>query len=249
VSLKVIKHTTQPDVLLRAGGGYGDLHDIDLTYINRTDNDSGSFVGIQFGTTAGSVRNIRVNLDIVTNVATSDPSYGFYIAADTSNQAHRLAGLTISGRVEGDVIIGHTGASVLSGTDAMREIAIRDFIAVTQTHESIFDVTRLVDNLTLDNVYHSSTFSLTGTAPSTFRFNCIGVQAANLNCGVGFSGTTSVASGNSVAHSMQVAPTVVTVTPTVTGLSDIFVSTITTASFNINFAGGGTHTFYWTANR
>ena len=176
VSLKVIKHTTQPDVLLRAGDVYGDMRDIDLTYINRTDNDSGSFVGIQFGTTAGSVRNIRVNLDIVTNVATSDPSYGIYIAADASNQAHRLAGLTISGRVEGDVIIGHTGASVLSGTDAMREIAIRDFIAITQTHESTFDITRLVDSLIFENVYHATNFLLTGTAPSTLKISYLNFQ-------------------------------------------------------------------------
>ena len=167
------QHIQSCDVLLRAGGGYGDLYDIDLSYVNRTGNCSGSFIWILFENTAGLIRNIRINLDIVTTAA--GPNYGVYISADTANQNHRLTGLTISGRVEGDVTIKHP-VTGLAGTDSMRGIAIRDYVAANNTNDSTFDITRLVDSLIFENVYHATNFLLTGTAPSTLKISYLNFQ-------------------------------------------------------------------------
>jgi len=61
------------------------------------------------------------------------------------------------------------------------------------------------------------------------------------------SGSVSLATGATVTHGLAETPTSVTVTAGVTGLSNIYVDTLTTTTFKINFAGGGSQTFYWYA--
>lgn len=62
------------------------------------------------------------------------------------------------------------------------------------------------------------------------------------------SGTTGeIASGATVNHGLTSTPTSVIVTPTETGLTDIYVSAVGDTTFTINYAGGGTHIFYWYA--
>jgi len=61
------------------------------------------------------------------------------------------------------------------------------------------------------------------------------------------SGNASVATGGTVNHGLAGTPTSIIVTPTVTGLTDIYVSDVGSSTFKINFAGGGTNLFYWYA--
>jgi len=63
------------------------------------------------------------------------------------------------------------------------------------------------------------------------------------------SGTTAaITSGTSVTHGINAGtPTSITITATVTGMSNIYVDTVGSTSFKINFAGGGSQVFYWDA--
>lgn len=61
-------------------------------------------------------------------------------------------------------------------------------------------------------------------------------------------GTSSaIASGATISHGLSVTPTMVNVTPTVTGLSNIYVSAIGASTFTVNYTGGGSNAFLWEA--
>jgi hypothetical protein len=60
--------------------------------------------------------------------------------------------------------------------------------------------------------------------------------------------TGLIATGATVTHGLDYTPTVVTVTPADTGVTDHYVSALGATTFVINYSGGGTHAFYWRAS-
>ena len=59
--------------------------------------------------------------------------------------------------------------------------------------------------------------------------------------------TAAIASGATVAHGLSVTPTSVIVTAAETGPTNIYVTSVGTTTFAVNFGGGGSKTFYWWA--
>lgn len=59
--------------------------------------------------------------------------------------------------------------------------------------------------------------------------------------------SAAISTGATVAHGLDVTPTVVTATAAESGPTDIYVTDIDATSFIINFGGGGAKTFYWDA--
>lgn len=59
--------------------------------------------------------------------------------------------------------------------------------------------------------------------------------------------TGSIATGVDVAHGLAATPNLVTLTPTATGPSAIFVSDIGATTFRVNYSGAGPYTFMWEA--
>ena len=59
--------------------------------------------------------------------------------------------------------------------------------------------------------------------------------------------TGAIATGTAVNHNCPGAPTSIVVTVGVTGVTDIYVDTITATQFTIHFAGGGNKAFDWVA--
>ena len=87
---------------------------------------------------------------------------------------------------------------------------------------------------------------------STGALGCGGGAHPTIGHNLGFvtenSGTTgAIASGATVNHGLASTPTSVIVTASETGLTDIYVSAVGDTTFVINYAGGGTHVFYWYA--
>jgi len=60
--------------------------------------------------------------------------------------------------------------------------------------------------------------------------------------------TAAIATGTAVNHGLRTTPTNVMVTAAETGPTDVYVDTVGTTSFQINFGGGGNKTFYWQAS-
>src|SRR5213593_3138882 len=59
--------------------------------------------------------------------------------------------------------------------------------------------------------------------------------------------TAAIATGATLEHGMSRKPTFVTLAPQDATPTNFFVDNITTTSFRINYTGGGTHSFGWTA--
>lgn len=59
--------------------------------------------------------------------------------------------------------------------------------------------------------------------------------------------TGTIATGVTVAHNLGVAPSSVLLTATDGTPSAIYVSDLLVSTFTVNYAGGGTHAFYWVA--
>jgi len=101
--------------------------------------------------------------------------------------------------------------------------------------------------------YHVTNCTITGNDVSEVAGTGISFNFVNntVRYNVGFvtenSGTATVTTGATVAHGLVATPTSVLITPTVTGLTDIYVSDVGASTFKINFAGGGSQTFYWFA--
>lgn len=59
--------------------------------------------------------------------------------------------------------------------------------------------------------------------------------------------TAALATGETVAHGMSVTPSLVFLQPQESGPTDWYPSTITATTFTVNFSGGGSHVFGWSA--
>lgn len=66
---------------------------------------------------------------------------------------------------------------------------------------------------------------------------------ASRNTGI----TAAIATGAIIEHGMSRKPAFVTLAPQDATPTNVFVDTITDTTFRINFAGGGSHLFGWTA--
>lgn len=81
-----------------------------------------------------------------------------------------------------------------------------------------------------------------GSMPTVQIKNNLGFVTEN-------SGTSAaIASGATIAHGLHTTPTFVQVMPSVTGLSNIYISAIGSTTFTVTYSGGGSNVFYWSAN-
>lgn len=62
-----------------------------------------------------------------------------------------------------------------------------------------------------------------------------------------FGVTAAIPTGSTVAHGLSKTPAAITVTAAETGPTNIYVTSVGSTSFTVNFGGGGSKTFYWEA--
>jgi hypothetical protein len=59
--------------------------------------------------------------------------------------------------------------------------------------------------------------------------------------------TSAIPTGTVIQHGMGFTPTAILLTKQDAGPTDVFPSALTATSFTINFSGGGSHVFGWSA--
>jgi putative cofactor-binding repeat protein len=92
----------------------------------------------------------------------------------------------------------------------------------------------------IDNDLRGNDAAVNNITPTVAQGN---LGYATANGGV----TSAIATGTTVSHGLAAAPTIVTVTATSNGPTNVYVSAIGASTFTINYGGGGTHTFAWDA--
>ena len=93
----------------------------------------------------------------------------------------------------------------------------------------------------------SASASATGKAVS-FHNHTTAEAFSPLPAGARTSGVTAaIATGTTVTHGLGLTPTKVLLTPADAGAGDFYASALGATTFTVNFAGSGTHAFYWEA--
>lgn len=212
---------------------------------------SGNLVG---GCTAGaSYANIYLAGDVYAifevtdNRVLNNTGNGIYVTGGGKVhgnicQANTLIGITISGGSRSIVsknrcnLNGTSGILINNHTIAL----VSENICDSNTNYAIWmagtsDYVRFIGNRSASNGTNGIT--LAGTN-NILRDNDVTITEN--------SGSASKATGGTIAHGLSGTPAFVSVVPTVTGLSNIYVTADAT-NLTVTFAGGGTNLFYWEA--
>jgi hypothetical protein len=257
-------------ILLMYAGYYATIPtedvDLDLVEIGNTTVNPYIPVQITFGYAHPSVfRNIKIKVHLNPNAALSGQAESIYISKleTGSDHGHIMDGLDISGSIDGVVkgspfhgmIYMDPGTTWGTG-DFWYNVNIHDlYINSGSAESSSFNLGSLgTSGITFTNVYSDGDITLTGL-PTGSRLSIIGSSIPNypiganiINSTMTISGTTSaISTGTTVTHGLGATPSEVLLTASDTGVSNIYVSAIGGTTFTVNYAGGGTHIFYWTA--
>lgn len=152
---------------------------------------------------------------------------------------------------------GATTGSITSGTklltvNSVTGLKIGDFIDVVADGGGLaVNTGRIVNINTTTKVVTlagNATANATGTAVSFHNHTTAEAFSPMASTLARTSGVTgAIATGTAVTHGLGTTPTKVLLTPADAGAGDFYVSTLGATTFAVNFAGGGSHIFYWEA--
>lgn len=195
-------------------------------------------IRIEKNATAGAPNDVT----LVNNVARANLSYGIVVLDATNinvsgNKASNNS-QTTPGSVDGIYIGNASNNGIVS-----HNVCWDDQVSKTQNYG--MKVTNTADNLHFsNNILTGNTqavgFSESSSGTNLTFWNNIGYVRHNGGS------TGAIATGANTAHGLATTPTRVTVTPKDTGVSNVYV-TATGTNLVINYTGGGTHDFWWTA--
>lgn len=148
---------------------------------------------------------------------------------------------------DNNIVEAFRGLSVTNCTDG--KIEDNYFSGPTNTIDTLYTLTNST-GLSIHNNRVDATVTTNVAAPTTVistpANNNIVTRDSKViteNRGV----TSAIATGTTVSHGLSFTPTVVQVTAAESGPTDVYVSSVGASTFTINFGGGGSKTFYWSA--
>lgn len=196
---------------------------------------------------------------------------GNIIKADSTNEQGIEVSTTTSFSITGNTIDGYD--DVTNGFGIRISAAATDFTISSNTITggrvglAFADAANPADFTMMGNSINCTTGILFGTGTiSDFAIfgNCLSNSTTKINFGsITFSGnyrlrdnpgyvsnnsglSSAIATGATIAHGIDQTPVYAHVTPADTGVTDHYI-TIDATNITVNYSGGGTHQFYWSA--